>query len=415
MHEYIVAIDVGSSNIYGAVGKIDNRGELNIIGTNSVNCTGLKKGVVVDIESAAKSIKNCIENLERIVDLEITSVFLSLPGGICELIWNKAVVAVSSENREIREKDLIRVLDATKIISIPSGKEIVGLIPQQYIVDGYENINEPIGMSGLRLELDAQVILAQTMVLSNLRKSLERAGVTIIAEVLSSQSISNIALKNIDKNLSTLIIDIGGETTDLALFKNKNLVYTSTIVVGGNNITKDISICLKIPHSSAEQLKIKYGQVYLKSDEENKKISVIDGNNNKKEIDKRFLDNIIEARVGEIFKLIKEQLKDKVVYDDISNVILVGGGVALFKDIDLYASDVLEKSVQVGYPEDFGASNPKYSNVVGTIKDIFETLKMTKNLNENSKKDNAKKVGMDIDEKKEGIISRVKEFISDFF
>jgi cell division protein FtsA len=415
MHEYIVAIDVGSSNIYGAVGKVDSRGELNIIGTNFVNCAGLKKGVVVDIESASKSIKNCIENLERIVDLEITSVFLSLPGGICELIWNKAVVAVSSENREIREKDLIRVLDAAKIISIPSGKEIVGLIPQQYIVDGYENINEPVGMSGMRLELDAQVIVARTMLLTNLRKSLERAGVSIIAEVLSSQSISNIALKNIDKNLSTLIIDVGGETIDLSFFKNRNLSYISTIEVGGNNITKDISICLKIPHLSAEQVKIKHGQVYLKEDIQNIRINVIDGNNNKKEIDKKLLDNIIEARVGEIFKLIKEKLQRYGIYKEISNVILVGGGVALFKDIDSYASDILEKSVQIGYPEDFGASNPKYSNVVGTIKDIFETLRMTKNLSENSKKDNAKKVGMDIDEKGLGIINRLKEFISDFF
>lgn len=417
MHEYIVALDIGSSNVYGAVGKIDNQGNLHIVGTNAVNCFGLKKGIVVDIENTAKSIRECVDNLERIVDIKISSVFVSLPGVICELISNRAVVAISSEDREIREKDLFRVLDAAKIVSLQSDKEIVGVIPQQYIVDGYENISEPIGMSGLRLELDAQVIVAKSMVLNNLRKSLERADISIIAEVLSSQAVSNIVLNNIDKNLSTLVVDVGGETTDLSLFRKRNLVFTSVIPLGGNNITKDISICLKTPHSTSEQLKVKYGQLKLSSEKDGNTITINDGYNNRKDIDKEILNSIIESRVEEILSLVKDKMVRNDFYEEISNIIIIGGGVSLFRDIAHYTSDVLGKAVEVGYPSDFGATNPKYSCVVGTIKDIYETLKMTKklNINENLKNDNTKKINSTVEEKSEKIIDRLKDFISDFF
>lgn len=417
MHEYIVAFDVGSSNVYGAVGKIDNQGDLHIVGTNSVKSVGLKKGIVVDIESTSKSISECVQNLERIVDIKIESIFVTLPGVICELLPNKAIVAISSDDREIREKDVMRVIDAAKIVSIQSNKEIVGLIPQQYIVDGYENISEPMGMSGMRLELDAQVIIAKSMVLNNLRKAIERAGLSVIAEVFSPQAASNVVLNNVDKNLSTLVLDIGGETTDISLFIERDLVFTSTIPLGGNNITKDISICLKIPHSTAEQLKVKYGQIKFDFDKSKKIFTINDGYNNKKDIDKEMLDNIIEARVEEIFNLIKNKVVSEGFYHDISNIIIIGGGVSLFRDITKYASVALDKPVKTGYPTDFGATNPKYSCVVGTIKDIYETLKMTNklNVNENLKNENTKKINSTVEEKSEKMIDRLKDFISDFF
>ncbi|GAA0176986.1 cell division protein FtsA [Clostridium sediminicola] len=417
MHEYIVALDIGSSNVYGAVGKIENQGNLHIVGTNAVDCLGVKKGIVVDIETTAKSIRECIDNLERIVDIKIPAVFLSLPGVICELISNRAVIAISSEDREIREKDVFRVLDAAKIISLQQDKEIVGVIPQQYIVDGYENISEPVGMSGLRLELDAQVIVAKSMVLNNLRKSLERANISIIAEVFSSQAVSNIALDNIDKNLSTLVIDVGGETTDLSLYRKRNLIFTSVIPLGGNNITKDISICLKIPHSTSEQVKIKYGQLKLSPEKDGNTITINDGYNNRSDIKKEILNSIIESRVEEILYLTKDKMVKNNFYEEISNIIIIGGGVSLFRDIAQYASNILGKSVEVGYPSDFGATNPKYSCVVGTIKDIYETLKMTKQSNskENSKNDSTKKINSTVEEKSENILDRLKDFISDFF
>jgi len=195
MHDYIVGLDIGSSNVYGAVGKIDSNGEVRIIGISSVKCSGVKKSVVVDIDSTSQSILECISNLERMVDASMEEVYLALPSGVSELTWNKGIVAVSSDDKEIKENDVIRVIEAAKLISVTSDKEIIGVVPQQYIVDGYEHIVEPIGMSGMRLEVDAQVVTAKSTVINNLRKSVNRARLNIAGEVLQQQAISKAVSK----------------------------------------------------------------------------------------------------------------------------------------------------------------------------------------------------------------------------
>ncbi|MEA4825915.1 MAG: cell division protein FtsA [Clostridium sp.] len=425
MHDYIVGLDIGSSNVYGAVGKVDSSGEIRIIGISAVKCKGLKKSVVVDIDSTSQSIRECINNLERMVDSAINNVYITLPAGVSELIWNKGIVAVSSDDKEIKESDVIRVIEAARLIPVSSDKEIIGVVPQQYIIDGYDHIIEPIGMSGMRLEVDAQVVIAQSTVINNLRKSINRAGLNIVGEVLQQQAISKSVSKKEELDMGVAFIDVGSQTTDISIYKSGNLCYTDMVPLGGDNITNDIAICLKIPFVEAEKLKIKYGDLDSSSLESNLKIRVNAGYDKSVEIELSYLREIIEARSEEILYYVREKLRQSRCYDEISGVIIIGGGLALFKGINGFAYKVLGKSVKIGSPQYTGAISPVYATVVGTIKDVINSLKIDKNMdefhkstssNENLKSNKKnKRRNKETEENEEGFISKIKEFFTEFF
>ena len=261
MSGYIIGIDIGSSNICAAAGKVDRVGKMQILGITSSDCNGVKKGIVVDIDKTSESIKNCINSLERMIDIKINEAYISLPGGISELMWNKGVIAVSSEDREIRYNDVKRVLKAAKIITIPNDKEVIGVIPEQYIIDGYDNIKDPIGMNGLRLEVDAQIILARSTIINNIFKSVNKAGIKVLGIVFQPIAISQVVLKEEEIQRGVALVDVGSESINIYIYEGGILRSISTIALGGNIITNDISVCLKLPFSEAEKLKIKYGSV----------------------------------------------------------------------------------------------------------------------------------------------------------
>lgn len=418
MHEYIVGLDIGSSNVYGAVGKVDSEGEIRIIGITSIKCNGLKKSVVVDIDSTSQSIKECIKNLERMVDIRISDVYITLPAGISEIVWNKGVVAVSSDDKEIKDNDVFRVLDAARLISVPQGKEIIGVVPYQYIVDGYDHIVEPIGMSGTRLEVDAQVVMAQSTIVNNLRKSINRAGVNIAGEVLQQQAIYQVVSNKEENNMQIAFVDIGAQTTDIAIYKRGNLCYTNMVPLGGDNITNDIAICLKIPFAQAEKLKIKYGDLNYVHNKENKKMTINTGYNNSTEIDVRLLQNIIEARTEELLCYVRDKLEQSGCMNEISGIIVLGGGLALLKNSTDYISKILGKSVKIGYPNYIGTASPIYVTVVGIIKDVVNTLKINKGPNEFEKGDSSiedKKYIKSNNENNDNIITKLKDFFAEFF
>lgn len=418
MHEYIVGLDIGSSNVYGAVGKVDKEGEIRIIGITSVRCNGLKKSVVVDIDSTSQSIRECINNLERMVDISISDVYITLPAGISEIVWNKGIVAVSSDDKEIREKDVYRVVDAAKLISVPQDKEIIGVVPYQYIVDGYGNIIEPIGMSGTRLEVDAQVVLAKSNVVNNLRKSLARAGVGVAGEVLQQQAVAQVLSNKEEIDMGVAFVDVGAQTTDICIYKKGNLCYTSMLPLGGDNITNDISICLKIPFLEAEKLKIQYGNLSSNDFEKDKKININTRYNDSLEVDVEFLQDVIEARTEEMLYYVKEKLQESKYLDEISGIVIVGGGLALFKGLSSFASRVIGKSVKIGCPSYIGAVSPVYSTCVGIVEDVVKTLKVNRNSTDLNKENIHLKEEINSEEdeeENEGFFSKVKDFFTEFF
>jgi len=417
MNEQIVGIDLGSSKICGAVGKISSNGKLQIIGITSVVCSGLNKSVVIDIDSTAEAIKQCITQLERMTDAQISEGYISLPGGICELVRNTGMIAISSEDREIKQSDVDRVIEAAKLISVPSDKEIVGVEPEQYIVDGYDNIKDPRGMSGVRLEVEGQVVMAKSTVVRNLLKSVKRAGIKVNGIVLQPSAISEAVLRKEEKDMGIALVDVGAQTIDISLYKSGKLKHTSIIQLGGDNITNDISVCLKVPFSEGERLKLKYGSLVKGKEDDAMKIRVKDSYDNLMEIDNNLLVDIIHARVEELLHLIKRNLLNSGFYKEISGVVIVGGGMSLFRGTNELSKDILNKPVRIGSPEYVGAANPLYVTAVGIVLQAVNNLKTSNSSLEESDEylhDNKWLKNQNI-KGKNRFASKVKGFFADFF
>lgn len=424
MNDYIIGIDIGSSNICAAAGKLDKYGKMQIIGITSSKCNGVKKGVVVDIDSTSESIKKCIYQLERMVDIKVQGVYIALPGGLSELIKSRGVIAVASEDGEVKQSDVKRVLKAAKIITIPNDKEIIGIIPQEYIIDGYDKIKDPIGMSGVRLEVDAQVILAQSTVVNNFLKSVNNSGIKVLGLVFEPTAIAKAVLKEEEIQRGVALVDMGADSINIYNYEGGKLNDVDNISLGGNTITNDISVCLKIPLSSAEKLKKKYGSVGSLAKVKPLKIEINTDYNNKKKIDYNVLLQVIEARVDEFLSIIDRKLKSFNNYENISEIVMVGGGISEIKGIEVFSEDILNKTVRVGIPNYIGASSPMYVTVVGIVKDVASSLKgkYEKRVNEYENKDiNEYEKIAAIKDKEEmkydntGVVSKIKEFFTDFF
>lgn len=419
MNGYIIGIDVGSSKICAAAGKVDKYGRMQVMGITSANCNGVKKGIVVDIDRTSESIKQCIESLERMVDTKVTEAYICLPGGICELVWNKGVVAVASEDREIKESDVKRVLKASKIITIPSDKEIVGVIPEQYIIDGYDKIKDPVGMSGLRLEVDAQIILAQSTIVNNLFKSINKAEIKVLGVVLQPLAISQVVLKEEEIQRGIALVDIGAQSTDIYIYEGSNLASIDTIPLGGNTITNDIALCLKLPFSEAEKLKIKYGSVGDELVSYESPIEVNIDYDGKVYVDYFILKQIIEARIEEMLYLIDQKIKGSDHYEKVSGIVLVGGGLALIKGIEGFSKNVLKKPIRVGTPEYIGAASPLYASAVGIVRDVADSIKdkgfMTEVKKENESSNREWTEEREKRDNNGGFVSKIKDFFTDFF
>ncbi|WP_026882372.1 cell division protein FtsA [Clostridium akagii] len=418
MNEYFVGIDVGSSKVCAAIGRLDKNAELSILGITSVSCRGLKKAIVVDIDSAAESIKECVEKLERMVDIEIKDAYISLPGGISELVHNTGMVAISSEDREIRKNDVERVLEATKLVSISTDKEIIGIEPKQFIIDGYDNIKDPIGMSGLRLEVEAEVLIAKTTVVNNLIKSVNKAGIKVKGICLQPRATSKVVLTGEEKEMGVALVNVGAETIDITIIKNDNICFTSIVPIGGNSITNDISLGLKLPFNEAEKLKIKYANLL---DDENigkDKEFIKSSYNDEHSIDYKFFKEILEARVEELVILAKSEIEKSGFYEQISNVVFVGGGISLIKGVTSFTKNILKKTVKIGSPEYVGAANPIYSVAVGIVKDASDTFKQSEisdEFYENVESTSIWEQKNKKDYENAGVLTKVKKFLADFF
>lgn len=423
MSGYIIGMDIGSSKVCAAAGKVDKHGVVQIMGITSSICSGVQKGIVVDIDSTSEAITKCITSLERMIDAKITGVYISLPGVISELISNKGIVAISSEDKEIKENDVKRVLKASKVTTISSDKEIIGVIPQQYIIDGYDKIKDPIGMSGLRLEVDAQLILAQTAVVNNFFKSINKSEIKVLGIVFQPIAISEVILKKEEIERGVAVVDVGADCTNIYIYYGGKLVHIDNIPIGGNIITNDIAICLKLPFSEAEKLKIKYGNVGKSRENGNPNLEVVSDYNTKIKVDFSMLKQIIEARIEEILCMIGEKMSASGHYEKLSGIVIVGGGLALTKDIEEFSKEILQKPVRIGIPNYIGASSPLYASVVGIVKDVADVVKNKKNVFSNEKS-TEKKSDEWIHEKDEnlkkgennaGFLLKIKEFFTDFF
>ncbi|MET3698072.1 cell division protein FtsA [Bacillus oleivorans] len=374
-NEYYVSLDIGTSTVKVIIGEMVND-SLNIIGVGHVKSEGLRKGSIVDIDETVHSIRKAIEQAERMIGMTIRDVIVGISGNHVMLQRSHGVVAVSSDNREITNEDIARVMDAAQVVSIPPEREIINIIPNQFIVDGLDEINDPRGMIGVRLEMEGTIITGSKTLLHNLLRCVEKAGLNIVDIVLQPLAAGALALSKDEKNMGVVLVDIGGGSTSISYFENGSLAATSVLPVGGDHITKDLSIGLKTTTENAEEVKIKYGHAFYDDASEDEVFSVpIIGSDQHQQFNQLEISDIIEARLEEIFDLIQHDLR-RMGVRDVPGGYVLSGGVANLPGVLELAQVVFQNRVRVAIPDYIGVREPQYTTAVGLIKYAYKSARL---------------------------------------
>ena len=366
---FVVGIDVGTAEVRVGLGEPRPDGTLNIVGLGLSPSDGVRKGVIVDLDKTIESIASAIEEAERMAGFKIESAYVALKGLNIELINNRGVVAVTSEDREIRGEDLDRVMQAAKVVALPTDREIVDIIPREFIVDGFEGIRDPVGMLGVRLEVDAQVVTSLITSLHNLLRCVNRAGININGLVLQALANAEVSLSADEKELGVFLVDIGGGTTEVALFQNGKLEQLSVLPIGGDHITTDLAAGLRTNHQKAEELKKRYGKAMSSMAESEPKIEIKTvGSNELRLVSERELSSFIEPRMQEIFHIVREEMiKMGWQYLPPAGIVFRGGVSSMNGMLEMARLVFESDQARIADFDVIGIKNPIYSTVVGLL------------------------------------------------
>ncbi len=372
--EIIVGLDIGSSVIRVIVGQQSaDESKPHIIGIGMAPSAGIRRGVVVDVEEAVGSISTALEKAERVTGIPIESAYVSIGGAHIESQLSRGVIAVSRADGEIGEDDVARVIEAAQAITLPTNYEILHVVPKTFIVDDQEGIKDPVGMSGVRLEVEAHIIQGASSFIKNLTKCIYRAGVDIDDLVLAPLAAAEAVLTRRQKELGVILIDVGAGTTGLTVYEEGDLVHTKVIPVGSEHITNDIAIGLRTSVDIAEKVKLEYGTALPASitDREEIDLGKID-QNEEQIVDRKEVANIIEARLAEIFSLVDKELKKVGKSGQLpAGAVLTGGGAKL-PDIVDFAKEELRLPAQIGMPQEVPVTvekidDPAFATAVGLV------------------------------------------------
>jgi cell division protein FtsA len=369
----LVGIDAGTTKVTTLIGEVGRTGEVSIIGYGIAPSVGMKKGMVANIDQTVNSIAASLEKAERLSGYKIGSAFVSVGGSHISSQNSRGVVAVSGHKREVSREDVARATEAAKAVQVPSNREILHVLPRGYIVDGQEGIKDPLGMSAVRLEVETHIVAGAATSIQNLSKCIANANVQIDELVVSSLAAAEATLTDTEKELGVLIADIGGGTTDLAIFTDGAAYHTAVLPVGAINVTNDVAIGLRTSLDLAEEIKIKHGTADLSDVQPEELLNVaVLGEGGGQTIQRRKLCEVIEARMGEIYSLIGEEVK-RSGHDGLlpAGVVLTGGGARLAGAAEL-AREVLQMPVRVASPQGVGGlmdqlSTPAFSTSIGLL------------------------------------------------
>ncbi|HEY1416430.1 MAG TPA: cell division protein FtsA, partial [Myxococcaceae bacterium] len=326
--EIVVGLDIGTTKICAIVGEL-TEGGIDIIGIGSHPSKGLRKGVVVNIEATVASIRRAVEEAELMAGCEITTVYTGIAGGHIKGFNSQGIVAV--KDKEVREADITRVIDAAKAVAIPMDREVIHVLPQEFIIDDQGGIKEPLGMSGVRLEAKVHIVTGAVSSAQNIVKCANRTGLNVADIVLQPLASSEAVLGEDEKELGVCLVDIGGGTTDIAIFSGGSIAHTAVIALGGNNLTSDIAIGLRTPAHEAERIKQRYGCALASMVDKDETIEVPSvGGRQPRVIGRQILCEILEPRVEEIFQLVHREIQ-KCGFEDLlaSGVVITGGSTLL--------------------------------------------------------------------------------------
>jgi cell division protein FtsA len=369
----IVGLDIGTTKVCAIIGMVNEYHSVDIIGIGVSPSRGLRKGVVVNIDSTVNSVATAIEKAELMAGSEVRSVYSGIAGGHIEGINSRGVVAVSNKEREITIAEVERVIDAAKALALPMEREVIHVIPQEFIVDNQEGIRDPIGMNGVRLEAEVHIVTGAVASAQNIVKSVNRGGYAVNDIVLEPLASALATLKDDEKELGVVLIDIGGGTTDILVYLNGSIWHTGVISMGGNHVTNDISIGLRTPIQAAEDIKRRWGAADSELVDPDETIEIPNvGGRNPTQIPRQILAEIIQPRMEEIFLLVKHELENKEFERLLSGGVVLTGGASLLHGTEKVAEKVFELPVRVGRPQCVGGlvnevSSPEYSTGVGLV------------------------------------------------
>jgi len=396
----IAALDIGTSKVCAVVGEVnadsvpqervwpdrlnpltDSGGNLSlnspaesgitIIGVGYSPSRGIKKGDVISMEGVVDSIRQAVHEAGIMAGVEIRAVHLGITGRHISCISSHGVIAV--KDKEIRQKDIASVIEAAKAVALPFDREMLHVIPVEFSVNGQSGITDPRGMGGVRLETDVQIITAASTSVQNLVRSCEKAGIEVIDLIFQPLASAMAVLTEDEKNLGVAIIDIGGGTTDIALFQDGNIFHSAVMAIGGNNFTNDLAIGLRISTREAEEIKKRYGSSHLSMIKEDEHLEI--GHTDErtiKKIPRSYLVEILQPRAEELFSLVREEIVRKGYYRNLNSGVVLTGGSVLMEGMDVMAENILELPVRIGRPDRVDGmpddlSNPAYAAAFGAV------------------------------------------------
>jgi cell division protein FtsA len=376
MRRTIVGIDVGTTKICTIVAQVYDSGKVNILGVGMTPSKGLDKGVVVNIDDAVHAIAASVEKAERLSGYNIATAFVGVAGRHISSLNSRGVVAVARSDHEITRADVARAVESAQAVAIPTQREVIHVIPRAYVVDGHDGIRDPIGMSGYRLEVETHIVTGEVMAIQNLIKSVQRAGVEIDDLVLQPLASGEAVLSSEDKDRGVVLVDIGGGTTDIAVFVQGGIWHTCVLPVGGNHFTNDLVLVLHTPHNTAEYLKLKYGSAIAEepADEQSDQIE-IDGfqPGERQQVSRHLINQVLQARAEQIVELIYNEVRRSGYEGLLPAGIVLTGGSAQLPRFDELVREMLGVPVRVGTPNDLSGlsdsiDSPPYATGVGLLR-----------------------------------------------
>jgi len=369
--DVIVGLDIGTSKVVALVGEITTDGSIEIIGLGSQASRGLKKGVVVNIESTVQSIQRAVEEAELMADCEIHSIYAGIAGSHVRSLNSHGVVAI--RDREVTHGDVEHVIDAAKAVAIPADQRILHVLPQEFIIDGQEGIRDPIGMSGVRLEAKVHIVTGADSAAQNIIKCVQRCGLIVEDVVLEQLASSFAVLTEDEKELGVCLVDVGGGTTDIAVFGNGAIRHTAVIPIAGDQVTNDIAVSMRTPTQYAEDIKIRYACALSQLANPDESIEVPSvGDRPARRLARQTLAEVVEPRYEELFNLIREELRRSGFEETIAAGIVLTGGSARMEGAIELAEEIFHVPVRLGLPSQVKGlldvvRNPIYSTSVGLL------------------------------------------------
>ena len=378
-NDYVVALDIGTSKVVCLIGQLTDSHAVEIVALGSYPSSGLKKGVVVNIDATTDAIQKSMDQAKNSFDGKLKNVYVGIAGNHIKSLNSHGIVGI--KDKEVTPFDIDRVIEAAQAVAIPSDQKVLHVLPQEFVIDDQDSIREPLGMSGVRLESHVHLVTCANNAIQNIEKCVKRCGITLDGFVLEQLASSYSVLSEDEKELGVCIVDIGGGTTDIAIFNSGSISFTGVIPIAGDQVTSDIAVALRTPTPQAEELKQKYGCAVAEFTTESETIEVAGvGGRAPRELSRKALAEIVEPRYVELFELVKAEIQRNGFDGKIPAGIVLTGGTSKMEGVAELAESIFQTSVRIGVPENFKGmesvlKNPIYATSLGLVGYGFDQLK----------------------------------------